>query len=661
MQRDMRNTALFEEIQSLCVAVRRPGTDQISEAAEAHASPSGDAVVFAGTLVQALQGIPTTRICCTDLDTGHTSVLTVDAGPHGDRSPQYSPDGAQLAFLSDRLQQGNFQLYLSDLQTGAVRAGPAVAGWVEYLRWSPEGGRILLGVAGHGADVGSAQGAITSRQQDVAVPAWMPAVEEGAQDHQWRRAWIYDLSSNTVRLLDWPGRNLWEAVWSGRDAIAAIVSEGPSEGDWYHASLARFDLSTHTECELWTPTDQLGCLAATGDGRYLSVVEAICSDRGVVAGTVRLFEVTSGRSRTLDALEVDIGCCEWRADGTLLLAGHQGLETVIGLYDPVGAPFTELWRSEKIATAGRFATVCALRRPDECVLIGEGFTRAPEIAVIRAGHYRTVKSFDLGYGEVATAIESVETLSWQAPDGLEIQGWLLKPTGSGPYPLVMQVHGGPVSHWKPTWLGRGGLATLMLLRRGYAVFLPNPRGSTGRGQSFVRQVMGDFGGADATDCLSGLDELVRRGLADPARLGVTGGSYGGFMTCWLVTQTCRFAAAVPVAPVTNWTTEHLLSNIPHFVTLGLDDSYDNPHGAYFGRSPVMHARKARTPTLNVCGALDRCTPAQEAMQFHNALLENGVESVLVTYPEEGHGIRKWPASVDFAARVVDWFERYMPA
>jgi dipeptidyl aminopeptidase/acylaminoacyl peptidase len=202
--------------------------------------------------------------------------------------------------------------------------------------------------------------------------------------------------------------------------------------------------------------------------------------------------------------------------------------------------------------------------------------------------------------------------------------------------------------------------TLMLLRRGYAVLLPNPRGSVGRGQDFVRQVLGDMGGADTYDHLSGLDHLISRGLVEPGRLGVTGGSYGGFMTSWLITQDPRFAAAVSVAPVTNHLTEHLISNIPHFVSLFLADTYTNAGGKYFQRSPVMHAHKVKTPTLNICGGLDRCTPPEEAVQFHNALRENGAKSVLIRYPQEGHGIRNFPATIDCAARVVGWFNEHIP-
>jgi dipeptidyl aminopeptidase/acylaminoacyl peptidase len=248
---------------------------------------------------------------------------------------------------------------------------------------------------------------------------------------------------------------------------------------------------------------------------------------------------------------------------------------------------------------------------------------------------------------------------WKAPDDLEIQGWLVRPRGTGPHPLVMIIHGGPVSHHRPTWIARASAVAALLIQRGYALFYPNPRGSSGRGQDFARQVLGDMGGLDGLDCLAGLDHLVDQGIADAERLGVTGGSYGGFMTAWLITQDTRFAAAVAVVPMTNHVSHHLVSNIPHFVRLFLDDRYINPTGKYFARSPIMHAHNARTPTLNICGALDRCTPAEEAVQFHNALLENGVESVLVTYPCEGHGVRTFPALIDYAARVVDYFERHL--
>ena len=132
------------------------------------------------------------------------------------------------------------------------------------------------------------------------------------------------------------------------------------------------------------------------------------------------------------------------------------------------------------------------------------------------------------------------------------------------------------------------------------------------------------------------------------------------MAAWLISQDQRFSAAILSAPMTNYISQHLLSNISHFVSLFLDDHYKNPQGKYLQRSPVIYAHQVTTPTLSICGALDRCTPAAEAAQFHHALLENQVHSVLVNYPQEGHGIRGIPELIDYSARILSWIKQHIP-
>jgi dipeptidyl aminopeptidase/acylaminoacyl peptidase len=657
MERDVRNTDLYREVEVLCNILRRPGTGQISDACEVHTAPDGKCAVFAGALMDRLEGLPSTRICRVDLSSGDVRMLTF--GPNTDRWPKYAPDGRRIAFLSDRHRLGDFQLFLLDVESGAAMAARHVPGWVEYLQWSPDGRRILLAVAGHGADVSGGQGAVTSEQSGKDSPSWMPIVATGDESYRWRRAWVYELAANLLYPVDAPNHNIWEAVWCGNDALAAVVSPGPGEGLWYTARLAVIEVNSGQVREIYSPKDQLGWPASSPSGRHVAIVDALCSDRWIVAGEPHLIETVSGAVKPIDVHGIDISHTEWRSDQTLLLAGHRGFETVVGRYDVASERFTEVWSSSEISTAGRYITVSGLNDAGDCVLVGESYVMAPEIAVIRHGAYAPVKSFDLGYLEIAKSIAAVEPVRWNAKDGLDIQGWLLRPHGKNPYPLILNVHGGPVWHLRPVWLGRSGLSLLMLIKRGYAVFFPNPRGSAGRGRDFVRKVYGDMGGADAQDLLAGIDALTERGIADPSRLGVIGGSYGGFMTSWLITQDTRFGAAVPFAPHTNQVTERLLSNIPHFMDLLLQDQYNNPGGKYFERSPVMHAHKVKTPTLNITGALDRCTPAEEAEQFHNALIENGVESVLVIYPEEGHGVRKFPSVIDYTTRVVNWFEEHL--
>jgi len=207
----------------------------------------------------------------------------------------------------------------------------------------------------------------------------------------------------------------------------------------------------------------------------------------------------------------------------------------------------------------------------------------------------------------------------------------------------------------------GSSMTPLLVSRGYAVLHPNPRGSAGRGQEFADLVVGDMGGDDAKDVLAGVEAMIERGIADPERIGVFGGSYGGFMSAWLPTLTERFAASVAFSPVTDWYSQHFNSNIGRWDSEFLKADPATPGGAYFDRSPVMFASKVRTPTLLTAGLQDRCTPPGQAVEFYRALQEQGVESEVVIYPQEGHGVRQMPAVFDFCARTVGWFERFMPA
>jgi dipeptidyl aminopeptidase/acylaminoacyl peptidase len=658
MPPDIRNTLRFQHVEELVQRVRRPGKDAVSDAADLHVCPDGTHAVFTGTICESLEGSLPTRICEVNLRTGAMRVLT--QGGHSDRSPRYSPNGKRIAFVSDREAAGDFQLYLLDRLTGEVSPAPRVRGWIEYLRWSPDGTRLLLGVAGHGADVAGGQGAVTSRQHREEAPSWLPAVETGNEEFRRRTAWTYDLASGAMREVSTATWNIWEANWCGTDAIVAVVTKGAGEGDWYRAQLATIDIASSEVRVLYSPRDQIGWPSASSDGRSVAFVEAVCSDRWIVAGDLKLLDVESGSVEHARTGGADISFVEWVSGHTVLVAGLRGAETVVGYFDLPTRGFREVWSSTEISTGGFGVAVASAGPAGDSALVGEGFKRAPEIAVIAEGLYRPVCSLDRGYQQAAEAIHDIRSIRWRAPDGLEIQGWLLLPSGTPPFASVLSIHGGPVGNWRPTFLARRYMPLLALLAMGYAVFLPNPRGSSGRGRDFAHRVVGDLGGADTHDHLSGLDHLVAEGIVDLTRIGVTGVSYGGFMSAWLVTQDRRFSACVPVAPACNHVTAHLLSNIPDFVAIFLDDHYSNPSGKYFSRSPVTFAERVRTPTLNICGALDRCTPPEEAAQFHSALRERGVPSVLVTYPEEGHGVRSYPAAIDYAARMAAWFEEHMP-
>ncbi len=196
MSRDIRSTSLYGEVEDWFHRLRRPGTGQLSDAAEIHVALDAKTAVFAGTIVDQLEGTPPTRICLHE--SRERRHARSHLRPQRRSAAEVFPDGTRIAFLSDRHGAGDFQLYLVDSLTGAVRTTCRVEGRVEYFHWSPDGTRILLAVAGHGADIAAGHGAIASQVREERATSWLPQVETGEEAHRWRSVWVYECSTNRV-------------------------------------------------------------------------------------------------------------------------------------------------------------------------------------------------------------------------------------------------------------------------------------------------------------------------------------------------------------------------------------------------------------------------------------------------------------------------------
>ena len=250
-----------------------------------------------------------------------------------------------------------------------------------------------------------------------------------------------------------------------------------------------------------------------------------------------------------------------------------------------------------------------------------------------------------------------EVIHWRSFDGLEIEGVLTKPPASvakPPYKLLVMPHGGP--HHRAT--GGGGFDIQFFATRGYAVFQPNFRGSTGYGLKFLNANHKDFGGGDMKDILTGIDFLVQQGIADHERQFVYGVSYGGYMTSWLVGQTRQFCAAVAQNAVTDLNVMWHLSDLQSWTEYDMDGMPWDVHERMRKHSPLTYAQHVRTPTLILHATNDRRCPVAMGRMFHRALKENGVETQMVLYPDEGHPIKQLPHREDVLSRVLAWFEKH---
>jgi dipeptidyl aminopeptidase/acylaminoacyl peptidase len=252
-----------------------------------------------------------------------------------------------------------------------------------------------------------------------------------------------------------------------------------------------------------------------------------------------------------------------------------------------------------------------------------------------------------------------EELNFKSFDGAGIQGWLMKPNGwraGRKYPLILSIHGGP--HGMSGWAFNSTFQ--VYAARGYAVLFLNPRGSSGYGQTFSDGTLNEWGGGDYKDLMAGVDEALRKySWIDQNRMGVTGGSYGGFMTNWIITQTPRFRAAVASASVSNlisFYSTSLYQDLVHAEFGGFPwDNYD----LLWQWSPLKYVKQAQTPTMFIHGEQDNDVHITQAEEMYTALKRRGVESVFVRYPREGHGLREPKHRVDALERTLGWFDRFL--
>jgi len=554
--------------------------------------------------------------------------------------PRFSPDGARLAYASERGHDGRLSLWVDGTELGEI------PGSVEDIHWSPDGSRLLVLAADIGADRAGADTA--TKVKEAGTDPDDPKVFRPAQF--WRRLWLVDAGSGEARDVTPEHVNVFEFGWSG-GMVAAVCTNDPSESAWYEAWIGLIDVDQRTVEPAHVPKWQLQAPRISPQGR-VAWIEGFSSDRGVATGTVHVL----GQGPV--APEHHATWIEFADEDTLWVAGWRDNGSFAGRLSLDGS-YEELAGGE--ATFGpRYAPAIAVSADGSRAAASyESADKAPEVVLWENGERRALTSLN---AEIAPKIASIEWRAhrWTSFDGLEIEGLLALPRerDDGPLPLVVDVHGGPTGCWFWAFAPAYGLPNL-LAGAGYAVLLPNVRGSTGRGPEFAEANLGDMGGGDLQDILTGIEALVRDGIVDDKRVAITGGSYGGFMACWAVTQTDRFAAAMPMAVVTDWVSFHTTTNIGQFDKLYLQAEPFDPDGDYTHRSPVYHAAKCKTPTLILHGEDDLCTPLPQAVEFYKALVEAGCETELIVYPREGHGWTEREHQADSWNRMRDWLARQL--
>jgi dipeptidyl aminopeptidase/acylaminoacyl peptidase len=659
MPDDIRASARYRELIARQEAMREPGFGEPLDVETAELSPDGLLVAVVVRIGQP-DGPSRTELRVLGVDGSGGQVLLAGDGEGDVDAARWARDG-RLAFLADHGHRHQPTPRLAEPGADGswhVRELACPPGIPEHLRWSADGSRLLLTVAGLGAEEADGLGSGKLGQELATdAPSWWPDVEDSEAIDEWRSAWTLDVATGTLSRVSPDGVNVWEADWLGDDRVVAVATAQPAEDAWYRARLVRLGPGPDEVVTLHVPEWQIQFPEGSPDGSRVAVIEGVASDRYFTVGDVVVAEADGSGSRSLGWLGADIAAVRWTGPHTLVALGIDGLERVVleldadGDHEPreafrTSADISGSWYQVS-AAAGLVAL--GLTGPDE----------PPRAVVLEAGRSTTLlTAAHPGHAIVRAALAHRKAIEWTAPDGMVIQGVLALPHGKPPYPTILWVHGGPV--------GAVGLSFVspeyaLLLEAGYAILDPNPRGSIGRGRNFAAAVVGAMGGPVGTgDLLAAVDHVVSLGIADPARLVVAGVSYGGYMAALLPTLDDRFAAAIVGSPITDLISAYHGSSLSLFVHDYVGGRPGDAIARYLERSPVFAGARLRTPSLISAGLRDRATPPGQAVELFRALRAQGTPAELLVYPEEGHSVRAAQARLDWMARIVLWLERFAP-
>jgi dipeptidyl aminopeptidase/acylaminoacyl peptidase len=350
----------------------------------------------------------------------------------------------------------------------------------------------------------------------------------------------------------------------------------------------------------------------------------------------------------------------YRGTFTSLLWNAQGLDATALIGDqaalvpisPSGGPGEPSWTAPVTVSAGDAKIALA---GGTMAMVAQDYEHGPAIFAGPIGHPVQMTSENNAYRSITTA----RSIHWKSA-GHDVQGWLLAPraaTTADKAPMITVVHGGPAAASTPQFMWDDTSAAL--LKAGYWLFYPNPRGSYGQGEAFTQANRRDFGGGDLKDILAGIDAAEQVAAIDDTRLGLMGGSYGGFMAMWANTQTHRFKAIYAAAGLSNWISYYGTNGINTWMIPYFGKSMYEDQKAYWDISAIQFIDRAKTPTLITVGERDIEVPPTQSVEYWSGLKAYEVPTSLVIYPDEGHHVRLPEHQADTRRRVIQWFDRYL--
>jgi dipeptidyl aminopeptidase/acylaminoacyl peptidase len=605
----------------------------------------------------------TSRIYMTSVDGVETVAMTGETYSAAD--PRWSPDGRYLSFIAardDLEENAPPQVYTLDRRGGEAEAYTNIPQGVLEHDWAPAGGRLLLAIGDESAGAKAAREAREKGAREPALPVVIDRLQfkedgVGYLDRSRRHYYVQDGRLAAPKQLTFGDYDDYEATWSPDGARIAFTSnrtkepDGNVNSDIWTAELAKAGKPNEPQ----RVTDNPGTDSAPAwspDGRFIAHTAQL--DPRLIwyaSAHLAVAPATGGKARVLtEALDRFFYRPRFSPDGREIYAmfEHEGEQPLVAIDIETGAKRDliagehAIWAFDLHPSGLIAAQLSRPTLPDEIFVFSGG-------ALTQATRTNEALLKDV-------AMSTPFTATFKSADGTEVEAFFYPPATGRPKkaPTLLRIHGGPTTQWDFSH----DVYAQLYAAAGYAVVMPNPRGSTGYGTDFARAIFAAWGEKDYEDVLAGVDHAIAIGLADPKRLGVGGWSYGGILTNYVVTKTDRFDAAVSGA-----SGFHHLANYGHDIyqreyeiELGLP--WENIE-AWNRVDTFKDAAKVTTPTLFIGGAADWNVPILNSEQFYQVLKRRGVPTGLIVYPDEDHSIDRPSFYKDRFERYLGWYARWV--
>jgi dipeptidyl aminopeptidase/acylaminoacyl peptidase len=636
---------------------------RLRDVSDPHVSPDGAWVVYAVRSIDTKKDKHETHIWMTSFDGKTTVPLTARAG-ESESDPRFSPDGRYVSFLSGRSDDDeNDQVWLLDRAGGEARKLTDFKGGVADYAWSPDGKRLALIVADTDKDAPSGDDKEKKTPKPIVVDRFAFMLDkDGYQTTLRDHLFVFDVASGKADQL--VSGDYYETMpsWSPDSSRIAFVSKRHAEFDrddnWdifvidAHKGAAPRPLTTNPGADnppddglsgsppVWSPDGKWIAYRLGGDPK---LIEYATKHLAVIPSD-------GGAPRVLTAaLDRNVDAPQWSADGKSLLFLVEDDRTS--------------WLGSIAATGGAITRVAGARDAIDAFDTAQGHTAlalsnplAPTEIYAFDGKPTRQLSHQNDFLKDVRLATTAET-SFKSKDGTEVHGFAMLPPGGGTtrLPTILRIHGGPQSQFaldfNPEWQ--------ILAGHGYAVIAANPRGSTGRGEKYAAGIYAAWGSVDVQDELACADDAVARGVADPARLGIGGWSYGGMLTNYVIASDTRFKAATSGASIANILAGYGSDEYAH--------DYETELGLPWKATavwerisyPFLHADRIVTPTLFLGGDKDMNVPLHNGEQMYQALRSMGVDTRLIIYPGQYHGLTVPSYLRDREQRYLDWYDAHL--